>query len=252
MCAAELRRRALCGCYSPGGVEAVARAFAQKSLRRPSRVLDASPPLKQRLSSGGALLDMPSFVSAVLYGPLNLQALPGSGAAQAPQVARLLCTAGLRAIDQSGPPGVAIFTDSHTTEALAAMAPEVALVWLMSGLAAEQAECEAHYAAELRRPLLVACLLDRLAQVRGRATAHAPTRSARPSMLSRSCSPPCHAALRSVQPIVLCTACNHFFLEDDWELAVMQKKACPFCKVTVNTDYSNGCAAAHPPPPAAG
>ena len=53
-------------------------------------------------------------------------------------------------------------------------------------------------------------------------------------------------------PIVLCTACNHFFLEDDWELAVVQKKACPFCKVTVNSDYSNGCAAAHPPPPAAG
>ena len=183
------------------------RRAATNAISSTAQPLDASPPLKQRLSSGGSLLDMPSFVSAVLYGPLNLQALPGSGAAQAPQVARLLCPAGLRAIDQSGPPGVAIFTDSHTTEALAAMAPEVALVWLMSGLAAEQAECEAHYAAELRRPLLVACLLDRLAQVRGRATAHAPTRSARPSLLSRSCSPPCHAALRTVQPFVLCTAC---------------------------------------------
>ena len=184
-----------------------ARRAATNAISSTAEPLDASPPLKQRLSNGGALLDMPSFVSAVLYGPLNLQALPGSGAAQAPLVARLLCTAGLRAIDQSGPPGVAIFTDSHTTEALAAMAPEVALVWLMSGLAAEQAECEAHYAAEQRRPLLVACLLDRLAQVRGRVTAHAPTRSARPSMLSRSCSPPYHAALRAVQPFVLCTAC---------------------------------------------
>ena len=127
--------------------------------------LDASPPLERRLSNG-ALLDMPSFVSEVLYGPLNLQALPGSGATQALLMARLLCTAGLRAVDQSGPPGVAIFTDSRTAEPLAAMAPEVALVWLMGGLAAEQAECEAHYAAELRRPLLVACLFDRLAQVR--------------------------------------------------------------------------------------
>ena len=112
-----------------------ARRAATNAISSTAQPLDASPPLKQRLSSGGALLDMPSFVSAVLYGPLNLQALPGSGAAQAPLVARLLCTAGLRAIDQSGPPGVAIFTDSPTTEALAAMAPEVALVWLVSGLA---------------------------------------------------------------------------------------------------------------------
>ena len=140
-----------------------ARRAATNAISSTAEPLDASPPLKQRLSNSGALLD----ILAVLYGPLNLQALPGSGAAHAPLVARLLCTAGLRAIDQSGPPGVAIFTDSHTPEPLAAMAPEVALVWLMSGLAAEQAECEAHYAAELRRPLLVACLLDRLAQVRG-------------------------------------------------------------------------------------
>ena len=161
--------------------------------------LDASPPLERRLSNG-APLDMPAVLAAVLYGPLNLQALPGSGATQALLMARLLCAAGMRAVDQSGPPGVAIFTDSRTAEPLAAMAPDVALVWLMSGLAAEQAECEAHYAAELRRPLLVARLLDRLAQVR-LVLPHAPPDSP-------CCSPPFHAVPHTVQPSVLCTACT--------------------------------------------
>ena len=126
--------------------------------------LDTSQPLERRLING-ALLDTAAFLSTVLYGPLNMQALPGSGATQAPLMARQLCAAGLRAVDQSGPPGVAIFTDSRAAMPLSAMAPEVALLWLLSGLAAEQAESEAYYEAEPRRPLLVARLLDRLAQV---------------------------------------------------------------------------------------
>ena len=32
-------------------------------------------------------------------------------------------------------------------------------------------------------------------------------------------------------PIVVCTNCNHFFHEEDFEFASLQKKECPFCKV---------------------
>lgn len=46
-------------------------------------------------------------------------------------------------------------------------------------------------------------------------------------------------------PVVLCHGCNHFFHEEDWELAAMQKKVCPFC--TCHADGStNGCAAHFP------
>mmetsp|Transcript_26127 Transcript_26127/g.60322 ORF Transcript_26127/g.60322 Transcript_26127/m.60322 type:complete len:1204 (+) Transcript_26127:58-3669(+) len=31
-------------------------------------------------------------------------------------------------------------------------------------------------------------------------------------------------------PIVLCESCNHMFLEEDFELAFLQKNACPFCR----------------------
>ena len=48
-------------------------------------------------------------------------------------------------------------------------------------------------------------------------------------------------------PVVLCHACNHFFHEEDWELAIMQKRACPFCKVTVEPNYANGSVATFPP-----
>ena len=68
--------------------------------------LDASPPLERRLSNG-AMLDMPAVLAAVLYGPLNLQALPGSGATQAPLMARLLCAAVLGA-EADGSRGQAI------------------------------------------------------------------------------------------------------------------------------------------------
>jgi len=47
-------------------------------------------------------------------------------------------------------------------------------------------------------------------------------------------------------PVVLCHECNHFFHEEDWELAVMQKKQCPFCQA--HTDgSSSGCTTHFPP-----
>ena len=55
-------------------------------------------------------------------------------------------------------------------------------------------------------------------------------------------------------PIVLCHSCNHFFHEEDWELALMQKGACPFCHTAVDvTKVGNGGLAYFPedtqPPP---
>jgi len=52
--------------------------------------------------------------------------------------------------------------------------------------------------------------------------------------------------LPDVYSTVLCHECNHFFHEEDWELAVMQKKQCPFCQ-THTDGASNGCAAHFPP-----
>ena len=39
---------------------------------------------------------------------------------------------------------------------------------------------------------------------------------------------------------MLCKRCNHFFHEEDWEFAVMQKGACPFCAAHVESNYGNG------------
>jgi len=41
-------------------------------------------------------------------------------------------------------------------------------------------------------------------------------------------------------PVVLCNSCNHFFHEEDWEFAVMQKGVCPFCETKVDANYGNG------------
>ena len=120
----------------------------------------------QRRPSEGALPDTPSFLRTILYSPLGLQVLSGSGATQAPLMAKLLGSAGLRTVEQSGPPGVAIFTDSAPSNPVAAEAPEVAVLWLMTGLAREQAELEASYADEHRRPLLVCRFLEKLEQIR--------------------------------------------------------------------------------------
>lgn len=46
-------------------------------------------------------------------------------------------------------------------------------------------------------------------------------------------------------PVTLCHECNHFFLEEDFELVVMQKKKCPFCTAP-NDGSSNGCVAHFP------
>ena len=43
-------------------------------------------------------------------------------------------------------------------------------------------------------------------------------------------------------PLVLCHGCNHFFHEEDWELALMQNNACPFCRTSVDPNHGNGCA----------
>ena len=34
-------------------------------------------------------------------------------------------------------------------------------------------------------------------------------------------------------PIAMCGACGHFFHEEDFEFAVLQKRACPFCRTAV-------------------
>ncbi len=33
-------------------------------------------------------------------------------------------------------------------------------------------------------------------------------------------------------PVVLCSSCNHFFHEDDYEIASIQKRRCPLCRVS--------------------
>ena len=35
-------------------------------------------------------------------------------------------------------------------------------------------------------------------------------------------------------PVVLCHSCNHFFHEEDWELATMAKGKCPFCRASAD------------------
>ena len=50
-------------------------------------------------------------------------------------------------------------------------------------------------------------------------------------------------------PVVLCHACNHFYHEEDWELALMQTGACPFCRVPVDAaKVGNGSLAFFPSP----
>ena len=46
-------------------------------------------------------------------------------------------------------------------------------------------------------------------------------------------------------PVTLCHACNHFYHEEDWELAVMSKGQCPFCRAPA-TEVDAGSAATFP------
>jgi len=41
-------------------------------------------------------------------------------------------------------------------------------------------------------------------------------------------------------PITLCSHCNHFFHEEDYEFHILQKKSCPFCRTTVHNQDGNG------------
>ena len=47
-------------------------------------------------------------------------------------------------------------------------------------------------------------------------------------------------------PLVLCHGCNHFFHEEDWEVALMQEDVCPFCRMTVKPSQANGAATHFP------
>merc|ERR1719446_617848 len=47
-------------------------------------------------------------------------------------------------------------------------------------------------------------------------------------------------------PVVMCHACNQFFHEEDWELAIMSKGCCPFCGVKVGENDTDGSATSFP------
>lgn len=46
-------------------------------------------------------------------------------------------------------------------------------------------------------------------------------------------------------PVVCCHECNHFFHEEDWELAVMKNGKCPFCRAKADAS-DNGSAVTYP------
>eukprot|EP00966_Prymnesium_polylepis_P274453 6341379-Prymnesium_polylepis.1 len=71
---------------------------------------------------------------AVLDEPLAFAKLPGSGAEQAPELLSLLTAAGVRAVHQVSPPGVAVFVDTAPPEGLERLIREHAALWLMCGL----------------------------------------------------------------------------------------------------------------------
>jgi len=47
-------------------------------------------------------------------------------------------------------------------------------------------------------------------------------------------------------PVVCCHNCNHFFHEEDWELAIMSKGQCPFCRCKVPDGNDGGSAVNFP------
>ena len=100
---------------------------------------------------------------------LAFRKLPGSGETQAPKVVDILQAAGLKALHQSSPPGVAVYLQPECTAALDSLSSEHALCWLMCGLAPEQEALEVHFAKSVRRPLLAQRLAARLRALRPRA-----------------------------------------------------------------------------------
>ncbi|KAL1528709.1 hypothetical protein AB1Y20_010043 [Prymnesium parvum] len=105
---------------------------------------------------------------AVLDGPLRLSKLPGSGSEQAPEVLSLLVDAGFRAVHQSSPPGVAIFTDTKPDTEIDLLSPEHALLRLMLALDPAHAAYEEQYSAYERRRLLCRRLASRILALRPR------------------------------------------------------------------------------------
>ena len=95
--------------------------------------------------------------------------LAGSGADQAPLLVDLLCAAGMRAVHQSFPPGVAVYLRPACSAALDALQPEHVLLWLACGIAPDQLALEEEYEKSLRVPLLAKRFAARLRRLRPRA-----------------------------------------------------------------------------------
>ena len=100
--------------------------------------------------------------------PLStLRRLPGSGDEQAPKLVELLCAAGLKAMHQRSPPGVAIYLHPDCTmEHFESLSRDQAILWLMCGLGPNQSTLEESYIHGVRRPLLAKRLSTRLRQLR--------------------------------------------------------------------------------------
>ena len=107
------------------------------------------------------------LLTAVLDEPLAIDALAGSGAEQAPAVTALLVEAGLRALHQPSPPGVAVYLKpSVSEEHFEGLTCEQALLWLMCARAPQQAMLERQYSQSRRRPLLARRFGERLRKLR--------------------------------------------------------------------------------------
>lgn len=104
----------------------------------------------------------------LLYGALELRRLPGSGAEQAPEVLAMLTAAGLRAVHQESPPGVAVFTDSEPPQSIDTLSTEHALLWIMCGLDMAQSSLEDQFANVERRTFLCRRFASRLQELRPR------------------------------------------------------------------------------------
>jgi hypothetical protein len=109
---------------------------------------------------------LPADLVALLTEPLALRRFAGSGDAQAPLVVDALCAAGLRAVHQVSPPGVAVYVEPACTSALSELPREHALMWAMCGLASDMDALEDEYMRQVRVPLLARRLSARLRQLR--------------------------------------------------------------------------------------
>ena len=107
----------------------------------------------------------------LLTSPLSsLTRLPGSGDEQAPKLVELLCRAGLRALHQQSPPGIAVYVHPECELDLASIPCEHAHLWLMCGLGPMQAILETTYMRTVRQPLLAKRLATRLRELRPNAS----------------------------------------------------------------------------------